>query len=83
MLSGIGPRNELEKHGIPVHYDLPGAGKHLMDHPVINGFFELKEGESFMYMTRRRLQDIRRMIPKLIEYLRFGTGVVSSNVRVP
>lgn len=32
LLSGIGPRKELEKHQIPVLVDLPGVGQHLQDH---------------------------------------------------
>jgi choline dehydrogenase len=32
LLSGIGPRDELEKHDIPVIVDLPGVGKNLQDH---------------------------------------------------
>lgn len=31
MLSGIGPKRELEKHNIPVRVDLPGVGKNLQD----------------------------------------------------
>jgi choline dehydrogenase-like flavoprotein len=31
MLSGIGPRTELEKHKIPVRVDLPGVGTNLQD----------------------------------------------------
>ncbi|MFV8817348.1 GMC family oxidoreductase [Haliea sp. E17] len=31
MLSGIGPRAELEKHGIEVRIDLPGVGQNLQD----------------------------------------------------
>ncbi len=31
MLSGIGPKAELEKHGIPVRVDLPGVGTNLQD----------------------------------------------------
>jgi choline dehydrogenase-like flavoprotein len=31
MLSGIGPRAELERHGIEVRVDLPGVGKNLQD----------------------------------------------------
>jgi choline dehydrogenase len=30
-LSGIGPRGELERHGIPVRVDLPGVGENLQD----------------------------------------------------
>jgi choline dehydrogenase-like flavoprotein len=31
MLSGIGPKAELVKHGIPVKLDLPGVGSNLQD----------------------------------------------------
>lgn len=31
MLSGIGPRAELQAHGIPVRVDLQGVGAHLQD----------------------------------------------------
>jgi choline dehydrogenase len=30
-LSGIGPRDELQRHGIPVKIDLPGVGENLQD----------------------------------------------------
>lgn len=33
MLSGIGPRQELARHDIPVLLDLPGVGQNLQDHP--------------------------------------------------
>ena len=32
MLSGIGPKAELERRGIDVRLDLPGVGKNLQDH---------------------------------------------------
>lgn len=32
LLSGIGPRQELETIGIPCHIDAPHVGKHLQDH---------------------------------------------------
>ena len=32
MLSGIGPRDELDGHGIAVEVDLPGVGRNLQDH---------------------------------------------------
>jgi choline dehydrogenase-like flavoprotein len=31
MLSGIGPRATLERHGIPIRVDLPGVGQNLRD----------------------------------------------------
>ncbi|KAL3420276.1 GMC oxidoreductase [Phlyctema vagabunda] len=41
LLSGIGPAEHLEEHGIPVVVDLPGVGRNLRDHyevPVIHEF---------------------------------------------
>ena len=35
MLSGIGPKAELEEKGIEVIHDLPGVGKNLHDHPDV------------------------------------------------
>lgn len=37
MLSGIGPRADLERVGVPVVHDSPGVGKNLQDHPAIGG----------------------------------------------
>lgn len=41
MLSGIGPRDELEKHGIKVIKHLPGVGQTMKDHAAI--FFTARE----------------------------------------
>ncbi|XP_051155524.1 glucose dehydrogenase [FAD, quinone]-like [Leptopilina boulardi] len=38
MLSGVGPRDELEKHGIPVIKELP-VGNNLHDHVSFQGLF--------------------------------------------
>ena len=35
MLSGVGPKAELARHGIPVVHELPGIGENYQDHPVI------------------------------------------------
>jgi choline dehydrogenase-like flavoprotein len=35
MLSGIGPRDHLNHHGIPVVKHLPGVGQGLKDHPAV------------------------------------------------
>ena len=36
MVSGIGPADELRKHGIDVVADLPGVGQNLTDHPMVS-----------------------------------------------
>ncbi|HEY4032363.1 MAG TPA: GMC oxidoreductase [Ktedonobacteraceae bacterium] len=40
-LSGIGPREELKKFGIPVRVDLPGVGENLQDRYEINILTEM------------------------------------------
>ncbi len=44
MLSGIGPRDQLEQYGIPVIQDLPGVGQNLWNHPNAPISFRVKEG---------------------------------------
>jgi choline dehydrogenase-like flavoprotein len=43
-LSGVGGRDLLEKHGIPVVVDNPNVGEHMQDHPVVCQSFEVAEG---------------------------------------
>ena len=43
MLSGIGPRQELERHGIPVHVDAPGVGTNLQDRYEISVVHRMKD----------------------------------------
>ncbi len=44
MLSGIGPRDQLEEFGIPVIRELPGVGQNLFNHPMSSVSFRVKEG---------------------------------------
>jgi choline dehydrogenase-like flavoprotein len=39
LLSGIGPRHELEAAGVPCQVDSPHVGKHLKDHLQVGLFF--------------------------------------------
>lgn len=48
MLSGIGPADELARHGIAVHVDSPGVGGNLQDHLVVPLMWRLKNGQSSM-----------------------------------
>lgn len=43
MLSGVGPKEELEKHNIPPVAILPGVGKNLQDRYEINVTVQLKK----------------------------------------
>lgn len=68
LLSGVGPKETLEKFNIPVIKDLPGVGQNLHNHVGVNLQFTLnKEPE----------------VPELnwstaIEYLLNRQGVLSS-----
>ena len=42
QLSGIGPGNLLQQHGIPVATDLPGVGSNLQDHLQIRAVFKVQ-----------------------------------------
>lgn len=49
MLSGIGPKAELETLGIPVIIDAPGVGKNLQDHPNVCLFYRSAVKVDFEY----------------------------------
>lgn len=40
MLSGVGDKAEIEKHGIEMVHELPGVGKNLHDHTLLPVIFE-------------------------------------------
>lgn len=42
-LSGIGGRELLEKHGIPIVIDNPNVGEHLQDHAIVPQSFEVND----------------------------------------
>ncbi|MFZ1413078.1 MAG: GMC family oxidoreductase N-terminal domain-containing protein [Defluviicoccus sp.] len=42
MLSGIGPADQLRRHGIAVTGDLPGVGENLQDHLLLGVGFECR-----------------------------------------
>jgi choline dehydrogenase len=71
LLSGIGPRVELEALGIPVVADLEGVGRHLQDH--------LNIGQSF-HSTQAISLNNAESIPNLLKYIFKKTGPLTSNV---
>jgi choline dehydrogenase-like flavoprotein len=46
MLSGVGPRAELTRHGIPLIHELTGVGANYQDHPVITMTFKAHTGDA-------------------------------------
>ncbi len=43
QLSGVGPAEVLQKHGIKVLHDLPAVGRHLQDHLAISHYYRANE----------------------------------------
>ena len=44
MLSGIGPKDQLEEFGVPLTHHLPGVGQNLWNHPIAGILFRVKDG---------------------------------------
>ncbi len=73
MLSGIGPADEIRKHGIEVVHDLPGVGKNLQEHPIAYVQFDLKDPVS--YLTRLRFD---RLAVAAVQWALAGKGDLAS-----
>ena len=43
MLSGVGPADHLRSLGISIVHDLPGVGKNLRDHPIVEVILRVKD----------------------------------------
>ncbi len=71
LLSGIGPREELERHGIDVAHHLPGVGRNLLDH-LANGILVRTRGVQTLYSAET--------LPNLVRWLAGGRGPLTSNV---
>ncbi|XP_068986696.1 glucose dehydrogenase [FAD, quinone]-like isoform X2 [Bombus flavifrons] len=67
MLSGIGPKEHLKEHGIPVIQNL-SVGHNLQDHIIFGGLAFLVNEE--ISLIESRLYDIRYVL----EYAIFGAG---------
>jgi choline dehydrogenase len=52
MLSGIGPRAELEKHAIKVQHELPGVGQNLQDHLKLHCIWRCTQPITYQQVTR-------------------------------
>ncbi|GAB7534886.1 GMC family oxidoreductase [Burkholderia sp. 3C] len=76
MCSGIGPADELRRHGIEVVHDAPEVGQNLIDHIdfIINKRVNSSE------LVGVCVRGIAKMTPQVLRWLRKGDGMMSSNV---
>lgn len=75
LLSGIGPRAEIEKHGIELIHDLPGVGENLQDHLDIH----ITCLEKTRYAISFRLVSLLRHIRGFFKYIFYHTGELTCN----
>lgn len=78
MLSGIGPRRELERFGIPVLADLP-VGKNLQDHQMMFGLNFVAEATKPKGEFWTHIQSRVHTGPNLLLNGLLGRGPISSN----
>jgi len=80
MLSGIGPKAELEKHHIPVQVDLPGVGKNLQDRYEVGAVYEMEDNFSILKGTTFKPPDpLGTPDPEFAKWWLEGKGVYSTN----
>lgn len=77
LLSGVGPRAELQRHGIELQHELPGVGQNLQDHLDINVISKETTRESLNLGPRWVLF---KGIPAVFRYLFRHEGPLVSNV---
>jgi len=77
MLSGIGPREELTKHGIKVVVESPHVGQNLLDHPGVPFVLRLKDGYG---MDDHLLRQGPKYEAAVSKYNEKNTGPVASGL---
>ena len=75
LLSGIGPGEELRRHGIDIAHELPGVGRNLQDHLDITIPY-LSPSPHAMGLT---LGGLAKVIKGIFEWRRQRTGIIASN----
>ncbi|KIJ27378.1 GMC oxidoreductase [Sphaerobolus stellatus SS14] len=80
LLSGVGPADQLGKHGIACVQDIPGVGNHLIDHVVTQTRFRTKRGETLERLSDTSLRGILVNIALLLRWKFLGSGPLVSNL---
>lgn len=75
LLSGIGPRNKLEPHGIGVTHELLGVGENLHDHPDYSLLYKSSSSDAIGANTRSGL----KIMWDTIQYKLRRRGVLTTN----
>ncbi len=75
MLSGIGPLDELQRHGIAPVQALPGVGGNLIEHPRMPLQYTLRRPVSFLNELR-----LDRAVLSVLRWALTGRGAFASQV---
>ncbi|OHW92266.1 choline dehydrogenase [Colletotrichum incanum] len=74
MLSGIGPKEHLAKHKIPLVRDMPGVGADLQDHVAFSIAFQVRLVDSYIRMFNPLIG-----LWHFILFLLFKTGMLATS----
>ena len=76
MLSGIGPADELARHGIAQVHDLPGVGRHLHDHPDV---VQVVDAPHLKDLFGLSFAGVLRVLQGIFEWRRQRSGMLTTN----
>ncbi|KAJ5218101.1 uncharacterized protein N7498_000200 [Penicillium cinerascens] len=76
LLSGIGPKVELERHGIPILQENDAVGRNLKDHLCPTGIIcKAKPNTTLDYLS-----NTFKALPALLQWMTLGRGPLTSNI---
>lgn len=75
MVSGVGPKDQLNEFGIPLVHDLPGVGQNLQDHPDFIFGYSAKS----LDLIGISLGGSVRIASEIVKYVRTRHGMIATN----
>ena len=72
MLSGIGPREHLEKYNIPLVQNIAGVGQNMQDHLTVNISYKFEKLKTF-----KELMTPIKMLKNLLQYFAKHSGLLT------
>lgn len=76
MLSGVGNKEMLDTHNIPLVHELPGVGENLQDHIDLVHTYKCKDKKETYGVSLQMVSDMTKALP---EWVKNRTGKLSSN----
>jgi len=76
MLSGVGAKEELDKHGIKLVHELPGVGKNLQEHVDACVLVKSLKKDGFSVGPG----GLMKMLPDVLKYYKSKTGKLANSI---